>query len=88
MNHRHRKVLHQIFAHPLNRNLDPKAIENVLGELGAELRQTGHGALAVKLGEAQHSFHFHDHSVSGDEVMKLRKMLVDAGVEPKRDYPL
>lgn len=88
MNHRHRKVLHQIFAHPLNRNLDPKSVETVLEELGAELRHTGHGALAVKMGAEQHSFHFGDHQIAGDEVMKLRKLLVSAGVEPERDYPL
>jgi hypothetical protein len=88
MNHRHRKVLHGIFAHPLNHNLDPRAIEHVLEDLGADLRHTGHGALAVKLGAQQGSFHLGTHSVSGDEVMRLRKLIAAAGVEPERDYPL
>ncbi|WP_191086042.1 hypothetical protein [Roseococcus microcysteis] len=88
MNHRHRKVLHGIFAHPLNHNLDPRAVEHVLEELGAELSHTGHGALAVKLGEERGSFHLGSGSVGGDEVMRLRKLITAAGVEPERDYPL
>ncbi|MCU0888924.1 MAG: hypothetical protein MUC64_13100 [Rubritepida sp.] len=88
MNHRHRKVLHGIFAHPLNHNLDPRAVENVLEDLGAELHHTGHGALAVKLGEQQGSFHLGSHAMAGEEVMRLRKLLTAAGVAPERDYPL
>lgn len=88
MNHRHRKVLHGLFAHPLNHNLDPRAVEHVLEELGAELRHTGHGALAVKLADQQGSFHLGAGSVGGDEVMRLRKLIAAAGVDPERDYPL
>jgi hypothetical protein len=88
MNHRHRKVLHGIFAHPLNHNLDPRAVEHVLEKLGAELSHTGHGALSVKLGGEQGSFHLGTGSVGGDEVMRLRKLITAAGVEPERDYPL
>jgi hypothetical protein len=88
MNHRHRKVLHGIFAHPLSHNLDARAVEHVLGDLGAELSHTGHGALAVKIGNQQGSFHLGAGSVSGDEVMQLGKLLTDAGVQPERAYPL
>jgi len=88
MNHRHRKVLHGIFAHPLNHNLDPKAVENLLAELGAEVHSTGNGALRVSLNGAQDSVHFANHSMAGDQVMRLRKLLTAAGVEPERDYPL
>lgn len=88
MNHRHRKVLHGIFAHPLNHNLDPRAVTHVLEELGAELHHTGHGALSVKLGGQQASFHLGSHSVPGEEVMRLRKLIAAAGIEPQRDYPL
>jgi len=88
MNHRHRKVLHGIFAHPLNHNLDPRAVEHVLADLGAELHHTGHGALAVKIGGQQGSFHLGTHSVPGGEVLRLRKLLAAAGVEPARDHPL
>ncbi len=88
MNHRHRKILHGIFAHPLNHNLDPKAVENLLTELGAELHHSGSGAIRVTLNGAQDSVHLGAHSVAGDQVMRLRKLIETAGVEPVRDYPL
>lgn len=88
MNHRHRKILHGIFAHPLSHNLDPNAVEHLLGELGAELGHTGNGALRVKLGSAQETLHLGNHSVAGDEVMRIRKLLQAADIDPERDYPL
>ena len=88
MNHRHRKVLHGIFAHPLNHNLDPKAVENLLAEMGAEMAHTGGAALRVTLNGAQDSLHLGTHSVPGEDVMRLRKLLTAAGVDPERDYPL
>ncbi|MBY0336193.1 MAG: hypothetical protein K2X11_06240 [Acetobacteraceae bacterium] len=88
MNHRHRKVLHGIFAHPLNHNLDPQAVENVLVDLGAEIHHTGHGATRVSLGGKQDSFHFDRHDVGTEEVVKLRRLIEAAGVDPARDYPL
>ena len=88
MNHHHRKVLHGIFAHPLNHNLDPRAVEHVLEQIGAEVKHGGHGAVLVKLKEEHGSFHLGQHSVSGDEVMRLRKLITAAGIDPARDYPL
>jgi hypothetical protein len=52
MNHRHRKVLHAVFAHPLNHNIDPTHLEHVLEELGAETRPTG-SAVSVRRNTAQ-----------------------------------
>jgi len=37
VNHHQRKVLHAIFAHPVNANLDLKDVTNVLAALGAEI---------------------------------------------------
>lgn len=88
MNHRHRKILHGVFAHPLNHNLDPSAVEHLLGELGAELNHTGNGALRVKLGGGQETLHLGGHSVTGDDVMRVRKLMQAAGIDPERDYPL
>jgi hypothetical protein len=87
MNHRHRKVLHAVFAHPLNHNIDPTHLEHVLDELGAETRPTGSGALQVQLNGVSHAFHFGTHSVPGDQVMALRKFLQQAGVDPEA-YPV
>lgn len=88
MNHRHRKILHGIFAHPLNHNLDPKAVEHLLTELGAELHPAGGGGLRITLNGAQDSVHLGEHSLAGDQVMRLRKLITAAGVEPERDFPL
>ncbi|MFM7688067.1 MAG: hypothetical protein ACKPAC_01190, partial [Alphaproteobacteria bacterium] len=57
MNHRHRKVLHAIFAHPVSANIDPKAVEAVFEELGGEVSHNGSGRLAVKLNGQAHAFH-------------------------------
>ena len=34
MNHRHRKVLHALFAHPISANISFKDVESLLSELG------------------------------------------------------
>jgi hypothetical protein len=88
MNHRHRKVLHALFAHPVSANIDPKAVHAVFEELGAEVSHTGQGRLGVKLNGAAHVFHASQHSLSKDEVVEIRHFLAQAGVEPGRDYPL
>jgi hypothetical protein len=67
MNHRHRKVLHAIFGHPVSANIDPKAVEAVFEELGAEVTHNGSGRLAVKLNSQAHAFHNTQHSLSKDE---------------------
>jgi hypothetical protein len=88
MNHRHRKVLHAIFAHPVSANIDPKAVESVFEELGAEVSHNGSGRLAVKLKGQAHAFHNTHHSLSKDEVVAIRQFLTHSGVDPARDYPL
>jgi hypothetical protein len=49
MNHRHRKVLHALFAHPISANIHANDVEAVLSELGAELDHTHRGKLMVRL---------------------------------------
>jgi hypothetical protein len=88
MNHRHRKVLHAIFGHPVSANIDPKAVEAVFEELGAEVTHNGSGRLAVKLNSQAHAFHNTQHSLSKDEVVAIRHFLTQADVDPVRDYPL
>ena len=88
MNHRHRKVLHALFAHPVSANIDPKAVVSVLEDVGAEVTHTGHGRLSVKLNGHAHAFHDSHHSLSKDEVVDIRSFLTTAGVDPERDFPL
>lgn len=88
MNHRHRKVLHALFAHPLSANIDPKDVVAVFEDLGAEVSHGGHGHIRVKLNGHTHGFHDAHHSLSKDETGEVRKFLEQAGVDPGRDYPL
>jgi hypothetical protein len=88
MNHRHRKVLHSLFAHPVSSNIDPKHALAVFEDLGAEIVHGGHGQVKVTLKGHTHGFHDSRHSLSKEEVGEMRKFLEAAGVDPERDYPL
>ncbi|MGD2132361.1 MAG: hypothetical protein PVI23_06170 [Maricaulaceae bacterium] len=88
MNHKHRKVLHQLFAHPEPTNLAPSDINAVLGELGAEIEERHGARFAVKLNDRTVVFHHAQHSLPKDEVRAIRRFLEEAGVDPERDYPL
>ena len=86
MNHRHRKILHALFAHPVSANIDPKGVEAVLGELGAEI-DNRHGArIGVKLNGHTAVFHKAQHSLHKQEVAQIRHFLEECGVDPA-DYP-
>ena len=86
MNHRHRKVLHALFAHPVSANIDPKHVQSVFEELGAEVEHTGTGRIGVKLNGQAHAFHDTQHSLSKDEVVAIRTFLTQAGIDPTA-YP-
>jgi hypothetical protein len=88
MNHRHRKVLHALFAHPVSANIDPKAAISVLEGLGADVSFGGHGQIKVSLNGHTHGFHDTRHDLSKDEVAEMRRFLEQAGVDPAKDYPL
>ncbi|MBV1800255.1 hypothetical protein [Siccirubricoccus sp. G192] len=88
MNHRHRKTLHALFAHPVSSNIDPKLVHAALADLGAEVVHGGHGQVVVKLKGHTQGFHDTRHSLSKEEVGGLRKFLEAVGVDPARDYPL
>lgn len=88
MNHKHRKVLHALFAHPVSSNIDPKHVQAALAEIGADISHGGHGQLIVKLNGHSHGFHDSQHSLSKEEVGSLRKFLEGAGVDPVKDFPL
>jgi len=49
MNHKHRKVLHSLFSHPLPGNIHLHEAESVFRELGAELGHSGNGRLMVSM---------------------------------------
>ena len=73
MNHRHRKVVHAIFAHPIPANLDFKEVESTLKELGAEIEERAGARVAVTLKGHTVLFHHAHHSVPKDEVEKKKE---------------
>lgn len=88
MNHRHRKTLHALFAHPVSANISSRAVESVFKELGGEIEQRHGGRLGVRLNGHFAEFSHDSHSLEPAHVRKMRKFLEDAGVDPERDYPL
>jgi len=88
MNHHHRKILHQIFQHPVNANLSFRDVESVLGELGAEMENRHGSRIAVTLNGSTVVIHHGGHDVHKDEVTQVRKFIESCGIEPERDYPL
>lgn len=88
MNHRHRKVLHSLFSHPLPSNIHLHEVEAVFKDMGAELGHSGHGRLTVALNGKNATFHGSDHGLSKDEVSNLRHFVESCGIDPARDYPL
>jgi hypothetical protein len=87
MNHRHRKLLHAIFAHPINANLGMKEVEHLLRELGAEIENKSGGRVGVTLNGHTVAFTVADHSVPKDEVVQIRKFLETCGVSAE-SYPV
>ena len=75
MNHHQRKVLHAIFAHPVNANLDLKDVTNVLTGLGAEIDAKAKSRIGVTLNGQSTILHLTNHSLLKAEVMQVRKFL-------------
>ena len=57
MNHRHRKTLAALFAHPVSANIDFKEVVHVLEELGAEIDNKAGSRIGVKLNGHSAAFH-------------------------------
>jgi hypothetical protein len=87
MNHHQRKVLHAIFAHPLNANLEMKDIVSVLNALGAEIDAKSKSRLGVMLNGRTTVLHISSQSVLKAEVMQIRKFLASCGIAVEA-YPI
>ena len=88
MNHKHRKILHSLFSHPVPSNIHLHEMEHVFKDLGAELDHSGLGRLMVSMNGHKATFHGADHGLSKDEVHNMKKFIETCGIEPARDYPL
>jgi len=86
MNHRHRKTLQALFAHPISANIDFKEVQHVLEELGAEIDNKSGARIGVTLKGHSAAFHHANHSLTKDEVVQVRKFLETCGISPA-DYP-
>ena len=80
MNHHQRKVLHAIFAHPINANLDFKDVTNVLTGLGAEIDAKTKSRIGVTLNGQTTILHLTNHALLKAEVMQVRKFLESCGI--------
>lgn len=83
MNHHSRKVLHSIFAHPINTNLTLKDVTHVLETLGAEIDNKSKSRIGVELNGHTAAFHHANHALLKEEVIQVRKFLESCGVNPE-----
>ena len=83
MNHRHRKILQAIFAHPVSGNISIRDVEHTLVELGAEISTRKGSRTSVTLNGHSTRFHHGGHSMITEEVVRLRNFLHDAGILPE-----
>ena len=88
MNHHHRKILHTLFAHPINANIAMKDVESVLRDLGAEVSTANSGKTHVTLNGHSANFSHPKHSLPKAEVQQIRKFIEGCGIDPAADYPL
>lgn len=82
MNHRHRKALHALFAHPVSANIHFKDVMHVLEELGAEVDNKSGNRVGVKLNGHAAAFSHAQHSLTKEEVAQIRKFLETCGIDP------
>ena len=87
MNHKHRKVLHALFAHPVSANLDFKEVLHVLEALGAEIENKSGNRIGVTLAGHTAAFTHAHHALPKEEVAQVRRFLATCGVDPET-YPL
>ena len=88
MNHKHCKILHSLFAHPISGNISLKQVKSDFQELGAEIEERQHSKIALKLNCHTVAFHHAKHNLPKQEVQQIKKFIVDCGIDPTRDYPL
>jgi hypothetical protein len=87
MNHRHRKVLHALFSHPVSANIDLKDVMHVLEELGGKVEAKSGNRIGVTLNGHTAAFTHAQHSLPKEEVAQIRKYLETCGVDPAK-YPV
>lgn len=87
MNHRHRKILHSLYAHPISANISLTDVVHTLEELGATVENKSGNRIGVTLNGHSAAFINAQHSLPKDEVAQIRKFLETCGVDPAQ-YPV
>jgi hypothetical protein len=87
VNHHQRKVLHAIFAHPVNANLDLKDVMGMLTALGAQMDAKTKSRIGIMLNGQTTVLHLTQHSLLKSEVMQIRKFLESCGITAEA-YPI
>lgn len=87
MNHRHRKVLHALFAHPISGNIDFREVVHVFEELGATVDNKSGNRIGVTLNGHSVAFSHVHHDLPKEEVAQIRKFLTTCGIDPSA-YPV
>jgi len=87
MNHRHRKILHSLFAHPISANISFTDVMHTLEELGAKIENKTGNRVGVTLNGHTVAFTHAQHSLPKDEVVQIRKFLETCGVDISQ-YPV
>jgi hypothetical protein len=82
MNHKHRKILQAIFAHPVSANIAFKDVVSVFEELGAEIDNKYGNRIGVKLNGHSAAFSHAHHDLPKEEVAQVRKFLITCGIDP------
>jgi hypothetical protein len=82
---KHRRTLEELFAHPISMNIDFWKVVNLFEDLDADVTDTKHDHVKVKLNGVERSFaRPHKKNIdSKDEVMAIRNFLKEAGVTPE-----
>lgn len=86
MNHKHRKTLHALFAHPISANIDFREVVHALEALGAEVTNKSGNRIGVKLNGHSAAFTHVHHDLPKEEVVQIKKFLAACGVDPAA-YP-
>src|SRR5215467_13943477 len=69
MNHRHRKTLHALFAHPLSANVDFRKVIHLLEDLGAEVDNKPGNRVGVMLNGRSAAFTHAHRDLPKEEVV-------------------
>jgi len=90
MNHRHRRTLTRLFAHPIHTDIEWSRIEALFHALGAEVCFTHADRVKVKMPAGQETFITlpKTHQLQEkDDVMRIRRFLETCGITPEHPEP-